>query len=174
MYWTTWWNQNESKYISNGFSIPTHSILIYIMIIIQKLQQLLRFSSWTSYHFVVSGTDIIYLFDIWDIFRSFMFQSCKYISGLHHVQCHVRNKLTLFGIKATICNGMTNWLCNTSHDYAYKKPLNVDILFVIRYPRNLKGHSHFLFGVTLFQLLDKFCVLSLLLHLITTNAFLLS
>lgn len=44
------------KYILNGFSILAHSVPRYIMIIIQKFQQLLHFSSIPSYHLIVLDT----------------------------------------------------------------------------------------------------------------------
>lgn len=47
------------KYISKGFSILAHFPPRYIIFIIQKLLQLLYFSSWNTYRLVVLGMEIM-------------------------------------------------------------------------------------------------------------------
>lgn len=60
-------SNDDYKYISNDDYILTNFVPINIVVIFQKLQQLLHLGSWSSCRFVVSRTHIIYLLDIWNI-----------------------------------------------------------------------------------------------------------
>lgn len=135
--WTIWWNLGESKIYLKIFSILQSwwNQGESIMIIIQKLQHMLHFGSCTSFFLVVSCVNIVDLHNIWDIVRSFPFQSWYYILGLNHLQCHARLLETNFfspEFKRQTIRWQTN-LWHKSRLCISRMKLNVHFIFDSRY-----------------------------------------